>query len=542
MSPRMIRRVKPLLACAVWLGAVALPPAAQAQDDAFRAGLDARDDKNWQVAATQMRLAIQGDPKESTRRVRSGVSGIFRQGGMEYFPHYFLGEALFNLQDCVGAIEAWSRSEQQGAIRSRAEFLKVLQNGYASCEAKGVLPPGKYESTQTRTRVHVTEVSQRAATVAKLGEANIELWRTDFTEQYERAAAEIRNAQTRLASAGRTRVAREFTEAGAAADRAAAMLAELESNFNAAIDMRRSVQGQASEVEQLILSAEGFDRAIDESKTALTPTLGTARQSGREAIGRARERLSGGRTNPAVLTEARALAQEASAKLKDVLDEVRRFQQIALDRRLTAAVAAAQEAFSFIDGAFTALDRLTTEKPGLVRPEMTTEREAIQRQVALARRRLDAARKVENVVAIEEATRLTSDARDRLNQLITAFGPVTITDRGVHPALEQGVNLFFAGEYQQALAALNPADGFPPDVPLQLHIHLFRAAALYALFVRTGEADQALRTQALAEVEQCKQLNPGFQPDPRAFSQRFMSFFQSGGAGAQSAAPAVSQR
>jgi len=541
MSPRMIRRVRPLLACAVWLAAVAVPPTAQAQDDAFRAGLDAREDKNWQLAATQMRRAIQADSKESTRRVRSGVSRLVRQGGMEYFPHYFLGEALFNLQDCAGAIEAWSTSEQQGAVRTRAEFSTFIQKGYGSCDAKGVLPPGKYEPLLTRTRLHVTEVTTRVAAVAKLGEANIDLWRTEMNEQYERASGEIKNAQSRLASATRTRVAREFSDAAAAADRAGNLLDTLESNFNALIDTRRSVQGQ---VEQLILSAEEFDRAIDERKATLTQVLGTARQNGREAISRARERLSGGlsASNPTALTEARTLAQEASTALKGVLDEVTRLERGALDRRLSGAVAAAEEAFSFVDGAFTALDRLTKEKPALVRPEMSTEREAIQRQVSLARRRLDAARKAENVAAIEEAARLTSDARDRLNQLITTFGPLTIRDRGVHPALEQGARLFFEGEYQQVLAALNPPEGFPPDAPLQLHIHLFRAAALYALFVRSGETDAALRTQALAEVEQCKQLNPGFEPDPRAFPQRFLSFFQSGGAGTQSAAPAVSQQ
>ena len=37
-------------------------------------------------------------------------------------------------------------------------------------------------------------------------------------------------------------------------------------------------------------------------------------------------------------------------------------------------------------------------------------------------------------------------------------------------------------------------------MPLRLHFHLFRAAALYELFLRSRETDQALRAQALAEV------------------------------------------
>ena len=57
-------------------------------------------------------------------------------------------------------------------------------------------------------------------------------------------------------------------------------------------------------------------------------------------------------------------------------------------------------------------------------------------------------------------------------------------------------------------------------------MHLFRAAALYHLFVRSGEKDQALRTRALAEIEACKRLNSQFAPDTRAFAPRFITFYQ----------------
>jgi hypothetical protein len=101
---------------------------------------------------------------------------------------------------------------------------------------------------------------------------------------------------------------------------------------------------------------------------------------------------------------------------------------------------------------------------------------------------------------------------------------MTLTDRGVHPALAEGARLFFAGEYQQVLAALDPPGGFGADVPLQVHVHLFRAAALYTLFARSHESDQTLRTKALAEIEQCRQIDSAFQPDPRVFAPSFISF------------------
>ena len=89
------------------------------------------------------------------------------------------------------------------------------------------------------------------------------------------------------------------------------------------------------------------------------------------------------------------------------------------------------------------------------------------------------------------------------------------------------MRLFLSGEYQQALATLEPLTG-QVDVPLQVHAHVFRAAALYALFVRSGESDTQLRAQALAEIARTKQLNASFQPSARAFLPRFLSLYHSG--------------
>ena len=75
---------------------------AYAQDDAYKRGLGARDDERWSEVATQMRLAIAADSRESARRVDRGV---FRRDA-PYLPYYFLGEALFRQNDCASAISA----------------------------------------------------------------------------------------------------------------------------------------------------------------------------------------------------------------------------------------------------------------------------------------------------------------------------------------------------------------------------------------------------------------------------------------------------
>jgi hypothetical protein len=525
------RRVLPAI-CASGIIMLTPPSPAFAQDDAFRAGLDARADKKWRDVTVQMRRAIQANSQESTRKVRSRLGGLLRQGGTEYLPHFFLGEALFNLQDCVGAMDAWSISERQGALQSRTDLLMILQGGYGTCEAKGVLPPAKYDPLVARTTQHITEVNSQAAAVVKLGTANIDLWQTDARQQYDRASSEIQNARTSFETATKTRAQPDFNAANSAADRAKNILVALESTLSAAIGARLTVQRDARDIEQMLGAADGLDRLVEAKKAKLTPSLANTRVEGREALSRARERLTAGvkASSASILGEARAFAADASTKFKGVLDEVTGLEREALGKQLADATEEAQRTFVDVDGALARLDRLTLDRPAVLQPDAVAERETVQRDIATARRRFDAARRTENLPSILEVNRLTREAANRLNRLISLFGPIPITERGVHPALVEGARLFFAGDYQKVLSALNPPEGFRANVPLQAHIHLFRAAALYALFVRSHDTDDALRAQALAEVEQCHRMAPGLQPDPRAFAPSFIRFFQTGSA------------
>jgi len=155
------------------------------------------------------------------------------------------------------------------------------------------------------------------------------------------------------------------------------------------------------------------------------------------------------------------------------------------------------------------------------------DRAAMMKQVDTLRRRFERARSGENLTSLTETTRLAIEMQNGLEGLIKQFGPITLRDRGVDASLEEGVRLFLSGEYQQALTTLEPLTG-QGDVPLQVHAHVFRAAALYALFVRSGESNTQLRTHALAEIAKTKQLNASFQPSARAFSPRFLSLYHSG--------------
>jgi hypothetical protein len=509
--------------------AMAAPAAAQDKDkdESFRRGLDARGDKKWQEVVTQMRSAIQTDSQESTRKVSRG---LFGRGSTEYLPHFFLGEALFNLNDCASAVEEWSVSEQQRAVNS-SEFAKAIQEGYRACSSKGVLAPRDFNPLLVQTRTRITEVTELAQTIRDTGQRQTEIWTPQVNEQYERARNELVTAGSRLADGTRKRSATDFSEATAAAERAAGLLRSLDATLNAEIRTLTSLQGQANAIEDLIAGAESADRSIEALGGTLPPALAESRANARGLITRSRATLQDGvRTrNAASANEALKYAQEASGILNQVIDQIKAGARQALEQRLAEAVALATEAFSFVEASFATLDRLTVEKPAMVRPEMAAERAAAQKQIEALRRRFERARRAEDVAGIQQVARLTTEGRSGLDEMIKSFGPLTLRDRGVHASVEAGARAYFDGEYKTVLTALDPANT-PTEAPLQLHVHLFRAAALYALYVRSGERDQSLRTQALAEIEQCKQLNPAFVPDSRAFGPRFISFFNQGGA------------
>ncbi|HEY6361360.1 MAG TPA: hypothetical protein VIX63_09660, partial [Vicinamibacterales bacterium] len=508
----------------VMLCAVSWPAAASAQDEAFRRGLEARDDGNWTAVVTEMQEAVKSDPRESTRRVGGG---LFRQG-TEYLPHFFLGEALFNQKLCARAVEEWWISEQQGAIRGRKEFVNIIANGYKACAARGVLLPVEFNQQQGSTTQVVTEATALAERVTKLGGSDV--WTPDIHEQYARASAELTAAQARLAAGTASRVAAHFAEARAAAGRATTLLRGVESAVAASIENLAAVRRQVREVNQIISAAETGDRAIDSVTMELSPELAMSRRGGRDLLGRARDSVRAGEKtqNLATVNEGLRSAQDALSVFKDVLDGANRLVAAKLESQFNDVLAIASEAVSFLDTAIATLATRVLGKQPPAGAEMTSQLEAFQKRATTIRRRLDTAQKTQNVNGLKDAARLAVQARAELDTVITSFGPATLQDRGVHAALADGARLFFAGEYQQVLSALETSA--LEEAPLQLHVHLFRAAALFHLYVRSGEKDQALRARAVGEIDACKRLNAAFTPDPRAFAPRFLEFFQSAAA------------
>jgi hypothetical protein len=509
-----------------------LPSMASAQDQAFRDGMEARDDKKWQQVVTLMRRAIAANPQESPRRVEFGGKLGFGRKWTQYLPQFYLGEALFRMDDCPGAVDAWGTSEKHGVVRGNAELLKFLQNGYVTCEGKGVLPPARFDPLSQQASEQFAEASTLAATIAAIGQQSQDQWTAPLRAQYDGASRELENARAKIATATRTRAARDLNDAAATAQKARGMMVALSS----ALDELRSAQTVQGDVEQMLVALDGTDRQIEArlttSKAALSPAMIGVRQQGREAISRARERLSEGlKGNLAAFTEARALGVEASAKYRQLLDEVARVEREARGTQLQDAIAGGEEGLLLLDRLVGVLSARLAAKPALADATVTGERAAITSDAAAVRRRFEAARAAGNMAALQQARQQTQRTSDRINALLARFGPLTLRERGVSEALEEGARQFFAGAYDKALAALDAPNAVAADVPLQVHVHLFRAAALYGLYVRSSNANDALRARAVKEVAECRKLDSSFEPDPRAFSPKFIGFFK----GAQTA-------
>ncbi len=516
---------------------VVLPSVAHAQEEEFKKGMVAFDAKSpdWADVAAQMRAAIMRDSTENAKTIRY-KTGLFIVGAASapYLPHYFLGEALYHLGDCATAVGEWSTSEQQGVIKSRPEFAQYarsMDDGIKQCAAKGVLPPIEFGAQVANTRTAITDVSTRLVRVQSLRDAHQDVWRPDLNDQLASAQADTRNAQTRLNAALRSRSARDFQDARSAAEHAAVTLYGLESLVNSAVATQNVLSAQSRDIDQAVGAADAADKAIDATKFSLPTALATQRQAGRDLIARARERARDAQATRSLTAANEALrsAQDAKTSLEAVLDQVKKAMRDALTRDLASASDAATESLSFIDASYANLTKLAGQQPGGVTADMTAHLESLQKRLTAMKRTFDSARKAQDLAAVRDVNRLASEARVEIDGLMTSFGPVTLATRGVRPALEDGARQFFAGEYDKVVRTLDPGNGLA-DAPMQLHIHLFRAAALYALYVRSGDQDQSLRTKALAEVQACQQLEPAFRPDPRAFAPRFISFYQNGGA------------
>lgn len=94
-----------------------------------------------------------------------------------------------------------------------------------------------------------------------------------------------------------------------------------------------------------------------------------------------------------------------------------------------------------------------------------------------------------------------------------------------HPApekLQRAVAAFLSGDYQRTTQLLAVCELGSPEATRIAY--LLRGAAYFSLWVESGEKDQTLYDQALADVRQCQRL--GATGSTTTFSPRFLALFR----------------
>jgi hypothetical protein len=512
--------------------ALPLPAAAQAEkDEAFKEGLEARKKQQWPAVAAAMQRAIQEDPKEATRKVGGRIFG-----GTEYLPYFMLGEAYAKQNDCVGAVTAWENSLKQGVVQTRPEFFSQLQKGNAACEQKGVLLAEKFDAAVARARQQVDSAYSMMTRLKDKGNANLGTWKAQptFEGQYQRASNEYEVARKQFGEAQRTRLDKHFGEVARVTEHVKEIVGALDSELTAAVERASRTTNAAEEVRRSLREAEKLDVEIEKSAGFLDPSLKAARADGQKAIENARQQLDPRRLSDGTVTAARASVLEATQSLQKVLDAIRTVVAKDLKKRFDQAALLAAASFSKAETELQTVKGLMERYPAKATPQVVGDFEKTQKQLGSARRKHDAAVRGQLVAGVEAAAREADTLYTGLITIEESIGvKLTLEDRGVPPWLQQGAARFLEGDYAGALDKLD--DGTPPE-PAVAHVLLFRAAAQYALFVRSNQKDTARRDQAIADIKRCKELPSSVQPDARAFSPAFIDFYNKVGAAPQSAA------
>lgn len=92
------------------------------------------------------------------------------------------------------------------------------------------------------------------------------------------------------------------------------------------------------------------------------------------------------------------------------------------------------------------------------------------------------------------------------------------------PELVRAAEAYFGGRYDEAVSLLDRVDGLSGRPAAQLH--LFRAAARFALYRMGGERNADLHRLALQDVASCRGADPALLPDPEAFPPPFAELFR----------------
>lgn len=154
--------------------------------DSYRRAIQARNRQNWTEAATWLRRAIEEQPKESGDAIN--ISGTQFE---PYLPYFQLGLALYNRQDCAGALDAWTVSERAQAVL-RSKYAEAFRKSRFDCEGRVARatdpPPAQPAPSKAQPAVPVTPGDPVEVTDA-IGKAEVAIRAVERIDDAVRALA-----------------------------------------------------------------------------------------------------------------------------------------------------------------------------------------------------------------------------------------------------------------------------------------------------------------------------------------------------------------
>jgi tetratricopeptide (TPR) repeat protein len=462
----------------------------------YETGIKAMDQKDWPAAVRAFQAALREKPGEG------GQVLIYGMRYRAYLPHYYLGVAYSNLGNCEAALAEWKESESQGAIRSAGEY-RELGRYRGQCEAQAGGPKPKPAAAATP---HPAVAESIPPTPGPRPVLPTSTSVPRIVQKLEPTPTSVPRIVQKL----------EPTAAVPAAP--------------------RPTLGPSPEVARARAAAEGQLKSAETAAAELAvsrdqpnarplwqsdPGLRRKEDGARKALDAARTLLAGAkqRGDVAGFVRATQMALDANRQFSTLSKSLTsRIEQARVEREKQERVAAAKELEARRSEARTLLGQLPKTSAS---ESMRQTREELQ--AALAR------------FEGSPADRSLEDLRKSSETIVRLTSSLRMLARPTPPPAEllAGAEAYFGGDYEKAAQILEAKTFGDPRAAAQAR--LFVAASRYSSWVLGGSVDGKLREQAAAAARECAHLNASLALNPRAFSPRFVEFFQKerGDAGAQ---------
>jgi hypothetical protein len=478
-----------------------------------------------------MRKAIATDPTDSARMVGRNFLG---RGGDPYVPHFFLGEALFNQDRCAEALVEWEISGQAGVAGRREELLKIMQDGTAQCEARGVLPGPKLGPAVQAAADAVRTAATSAEDVRAWADAHPEFWNAnaDLRTRSQSAANDLAQArgyvstgttnrrQQDLENARRLAAGAEklFRSVRGEAERRVKEAAGVSAGFDQAL---QAAYARASELDAAIKQAASVSRTGD-------PAISEDHRRAVQILREVQEQTgAAGAERP--LADALRRVREADGVLTGARAKLDELVRAAGARELQALGEGGPAQFAAAQASLDTLTQALRDKPPAadLRAKIQPELDRAQRDLTRAPARLADAVAKADLTDARSAFAVAASVQRRLGRVAELLGPLdgALASFAVPDALRTGAQLFFDARYQDALGALTDELAASSEPSHRVHVLTLRSAALFALYEYGGRKDDALIGRARNDARAARALDPRFAPNPAAFSPRFIVFF-----------------